>query len=113
MAQETINKCTVSGYITNIAGDAVASEDVTIVLANDVEKYGENTAIKNVSQTATTDANGLFSIDLVENESMNANAFYIATINSIEYKFRVKNEASADFWDLVDQGLKRKSTKDN
>jgi len=107
MAQETINKCTVSGYITNTAGASVESEAVTFNLSYDTAKYGDNTAIKNVTQTATTDSDGFFTIGLVENDSMGSGAFYTATINTVEYRIKVPNESTADFWELVNNSLRR------
>lgn len=94
---DSINKCIVWGYNKNDE-----DETFTVQLCKDAVKYKDNIIVRNEIFLVSPDANtGYWEIELIENENMEPNSFWIFNFNGKKFYLFVKNEIAANFWDLV------------
>jgi hypothetical protein len=99
-AEDTISKCSVFGYLNDANGDPI-TDTFTVQLSVNSAKYKTNSLIQSKVITVTPNTDGYFEINLVENDNMDGNAFYIFDINGRQLNLKVPDAVSKSFVDLV------------
>lgn len=99
---EDIDVCIVWGYNKNNGG-AADDSSFTVQLSRDAIKYKNETIVRDDLITVTPDSStGYWEIELIENANMSGIAYYNFTFDEQIYHRIVPNEASKNFWDLVE-----------
>jgi len=100
LPEDVIDTCEVFGYLNDASGQPITDE-FTVQLSVNAAKYKTNAVIQSKVITVTPNDQGFFQVDLVENENMDGNAFYIFEINGRQLNLRVPNALSKSLQDLI------------
>ena len=96
--EDDVNICTVQSFIKQITNDDCTNE-VKVRLVPAIVKYKNHITVCSQWHTVTP-SSGVYSINLIETENMPDYAYYLFRVNGVEYKRKIPNQATAEFWSL-------------